>query len=794
LSKDPSFELPLLDPAKLNDDYTTAKTAMKPYWDPFDEYERIARNRPHPKVVAAKLPTVTDGTLAGVISAQPKRVVQRIPTGNIKSVDQPELAKIADYIWENEIIPNANTNGDMIQKSWIMLGKALTYGYQFSYDFFKNSGDYFGADFSIPYVRDLIFERGKVYGPDCNKLFLRQWYTPGDIQLIIDKEAKLARRAKKRKDTYSGTWDIQKLKKLVKQAEKAKDADALTPSEKEKSPDAKLIEIVHAFQVGVGAKFYSFAPDLPDDENIVRTKVNPDPRGKMPINFLYAGIDLSNPLGRGYPEISGGMQNLLDSEVQSYQFMQKLMLAPPVMKWGSSIVSTTVKYKPNAVWDMGGDSNAKIEPVSLNTEAISNFATNYGLMKSQILALTGNQDSSVGGGSTGGAGQSKTSRGVSQQESKIGFDDNYVRKQFEGWFQDNAESMINIHFAESDGEREIELTEDYIKDVTPAAELPPQEQQDMQSTVPSMQTPDKQPTPTGPFQQTPQVTIDPLRQQATVAYGQIKSKFRFTVDPTSSEMIDDQTQVENLNTLLKEASSNPYLYYYMLSDGYQLNLGEAYRQLFNKLGVEEIDKIVTKLPDGGSASSNQLRGVMNPLYDKPKVDIKYPDLPPSGQIQAAANAGITLTEDDVTQGPVLDPNIRGVYLPQPSPDPRNPEASQPLPPNGQIELPKGAMLVPNPGDQNGLPMAQQPAQPVAPQQPASPLPATQPTDQIQTQPAAPQQPAQPQLSPADQVLAKQLLAAGYSSEQTMNAITLLNHGYSHAQIMHTLGNPQGGTA
>lgn len=777
--------MPLLDPDNLNGDFSQAHTAMKQYWDPFPEYERISRNRPHPKVIAAKLPTVTDGTLAGIIIAQPKRVIQRLPTGGITSVEQPDLAEIADYIWNNEIIPNATTNGDMLLKSWIMMSKALTYGMQFSYQFFRSYGDGFAADFKIPYIKDLIMERGKTYGPDCNLLWLRQWYTVGDVQNIINKETKLSNRSKRRKDDspYESPWDIPKLKELIRQAH-PKNPDALNPVEQEKSPSAKFIQLIHALEKGVGRTFYTFSPDLPDKQNIVRTSINKNPTGAMPISFLYADIDLSNPMGRGHIELSGSMQNMIDSEVQSYQLLQKIMLNPPVMKWGDNIRGSTVKYKPNAVWDMGNDPSSKIEVVDINNEAIKNFPNNYGLMKSQILALTHNQESAVS--SDSGNTQSKTHAGVQQQNSVIGFDDNFMRRQFGSWFQDNSENMLNIHFAYSDGKKEIELTQNFLAEQNPNLE-----------------------------QQPKQVIMKEAEKQAIIDYGEIKSRFRFRVDPTTAEDEDTETQLQQLNTLLQETSSNPYIYYYMLNDGYQLKLGEAYKDMFSRLGVEGIDKIVVKLPDDGSEQAQQLRGVMNPLYDKPKVDVPYTALPPQGQIQAAANAGITLQLEDVLGGPVLDPNIRGVEAPVADP-------------NVQVTVPNPAMQGAGVGPDDGaVPAGGSASDPG--QAPAAP-PATQPTTQVGQPAATPaqgmpspspalkrnvhgglmpadpgqqaaalqpkSQPPMPQpggkmLTPDDEKLAKGFLAAGYSAQQVVDALTLINHGRSHDEVLHALGAPQG---
>jgi hypothetical protein len=754
----------LLDPDKLKEQYDDAHTAMRPLWENFDEYERIARNKPHPRVIEAKLPTVTDGTLASVIAAQPKRVIQQIPTGRLTSLAKPDLAKIADYIWINDVLRYANYNGTPLQKSWIMTRKALTYGSQVSYGFFRNSGSHFGADFSIPYMRDLILEAGKTYGPDCDVLYLRQWYTKAQIQLLIDRETKLGKSAKSRKEQYDGSWDVPMLKKLL-ETTRQKDADAATPVEREKGLINKFVEVIHCFQTGVSAPFYSFAPDLAVKDmktnGVIRTRNNKDPRGKMPLSFMYADIDLSSPLGVGYPEMSGGMQNLLDSEVQSYQLQQKIGLNPPIMVWGAGVKRASLKYKPNAIWDMGSDPSAKAEPVNINTEAITNFATNYGMIKGQILNMHPNQASSVSAET--GNSQSKTAQGVNQQDQTVGFEDNYVRKQFEEWWEANAETMLNLHFAESNGVAEIELTEDFIENILP----------------------DIQPGKA--------VSFNVAKHQATIDYALIKEKFTFTVDPTTSESPDDADQLEKLKSLLSEAQSAPYLYYYLLNDGYQLKLGEAYKQAFQLAGLTDIDKIVVELPkDQQGPSEEQLRGVLNPLYDKPTVSMAYQDLPPAAQVQALANAGITITVEDALMGPVLDQNIRGVDVPQVIPNPEMPTPAGGMPTQPGTVGPTSAM---QPTTQVQTSMAQPPAPPVPGAAPVvQHQPAPQPMPQAQPGPQQPMQPQVPpnfvaQMSPEERNLLQEFLKAGYSAKQALKALALAKKGLTTTQITSELGTP-----
>ena len=335
--------------------YSDAKTFMSPLFEPLDEFERIARNKPHPGI-AKNLPKVTDGTLAALIQEQPKRIIQQIPTGKVKS-DSDWLDIIGGWILEHEIIPNANQQAALIQKSWAMISKALTYGSQPAFVQFVNRGDYFGTDFTLPYIKDVLLEPGKLSDRDSNVIFLRTWWTEGQIDTVIGREEQLTKKSKARKDEqqYESPWDVEKLKALRNKMGQ-KDTQSMTPNEREKQLNASFIEIVHAFQRGVGATFYSFAPSLGENDNIIRTKVNRDPRGYIPIHYMYTNIDLSNPLGRGSVELSGGMQNLLDSEVQSYQYMRSLMMNPPVEKRGNFSKSTIV-YEPQAIWDMGADPN-----------------------------------------------------------------------------------------------------------------------------------------------------------------------------------------------------------------------------------------------------------------------------------------------------------------------------------------------------------------------------------------------------------------------------------------------------
>lgn len=718
---------------------------MQQFFNPLDEFERLARNRPHPQVIAAKLPTVTDGTLAGIVQAQPRRIIQQLPTGRITSVAQPDLAPYVDFIWRNYIIPNARTSGDVLQKSWGVVQCGLVYGSQPTYAFFTRNGDYYGVDFTLPYIKDVFPEVGKLYANDSKYMFMRSWWTESQIRQLIDKEEKLVARSKarKEKDAYTSNWNLALLKKLL-DFKKVKPQQAMTPAEREQQGTRAIyIELIHVFQEGIGAKFYTWSPDL---KKTVRTRTNRDPRGRIPISYYYSNIDRSNPLGRGVMELSGAMQNLLDSEVQAYQLMQKIMLNPPLKKWGVGINKTTIKWSPNAVWDMGSDANAKLDPVEVNTQAIANFATNYGLMKSQIMNLTGNQDTSVSAQS-GNPNFSKTQAGVQVQQLRLNIDDNFQRKQFETWFEANAETMLNIHFAESSGSKEIELTEDFID------QLNGSEGTDNRN-----------------------VRVDPDKKMATVIYDKIKTRFVFEVNPSSSEAPDDETQIANLKELLTDAGTNLRVIAYFLGQaGYGFKSGELYRDLFQRLGVENIDRIMPKMTP---EEADQAKQAPFPILDPPHVRINTADLPPAALLQALSQAGINVPPEALAQ----PPDASATKAPK-SPTETLNYKDAPEDVKRQIEMQAG--LTPS---QSISPAGSQQFEAHASAMTNDVAPVPEAAAQNEPQPA----PTPNALTPEDEQLIEQFVQAGFSEQDALKALALMHAGYSHDQIMQILTQAQGG--
>lgn len=524
--------------------------------DNFFEYERIARNKPHGSI-PKELPKTTDGTTASIIRKTPHRVIQQLPTGKVTSDSEDWLSIVAEFIYTNKIIPSANEGYSLLQKCWNVTERFLTFGFCPTYAPFVEHGGYFCTDLRLPYWGDIFLQPGKLSDVDSNYIFMRSWWQTKDLDALIASQEKLSKNTEK-------TWDVEALKK-VKEIETTKDEKAKTPAEREKSINTKGgVELITGFQRGVGANFFTFhlqntgkGDKQVTQGTIVRTKANKDPRGELPISFAYGDIDGSNPFGRSIIELVGGLQNLMDGEMQMYQFNRALMLAPPIIKRGN-YNKNKIKMVPNAIWDLGSDLNNTAETAKLDSTALANFPNNYGLMKSQLLNLLASPDTSTSA-EVGNPGFSKTDSGVKQIAANVSVDDNYVRKQFETWFERWSETAINLYFAERNGVEELQLDKEAADKLRSLAGE-------------------------GKFDLVLLSDDDKIR----VDYDTATEQLKFEVDASTSKMQDEVKQLQSLQGVVELLDKSPSLQG-LVPPEKQIELWNA---LVANSGIENPEKLV----------------------------------------------------------------------------------------------------------------------------------------------------------------------------------------------------------
>ncbi len=579
----------------------------------FFEYERIARNKPHASI-PKEYPKTTDGTTASIIRKTPHRIIQQIPTGNFKSDHDDWLAIVASFIYEHKIIPNANEGYALLQKCWSVVERFLTFGFCPTYTPFVSHGGYFCTDLRLPYWGDIFVQPGKLSDDDSNYIFMRSWWQTKDIEALIDSQNKIDKKLR--------TWDTTALNK-VKDFVSTKESTAQTPAEREKAINTRGgVELITGFQRGMGAKFYTF--HWPSN-TVVRTKENKDPRGELPVSFAYGDIDGSNPFGRSIIELVGSMQNLMDGEMQMYQYNRALQLNPPLIKRGN-FSKNKVKFAPNVIIDVGADPNADVKPLEIDTQALANFPNNYGLMKSQLINLLASPDTSISA-NVGNPGFSKTPQGVVANQATLSVDDNYVRRQFERWFERWSETAVNLYFAERTGVEELQLNEDTAEAL-----------RGMDGFDLSLLSDD-----------------DKIR----INYDSATPALHFTIDTSSSQSKNDAAQQAIAKDLLDTVMKYPML---NANFGGPIDVEELARKIVESSNIDDPDTVAplpTKAQKQAKAQAKQQPNPFSPLFDKPKISVAWEQLPPAAQVQVLGLAGVQVTMQDVLEGPVINPNTRG---------------------------------------------------------------------------------------------------------------------------------------
>jgi hypothetical protein len=520
-----------LNEDNLGKKYYSAKSYTRGLVENFPEYERIARNKPKENT-PPEFPKTTDGTTASIIRKTGKRVVQQLPTGVVRADgDKTWLTVVAEFIYTTEILPYANEEYELIQKCWSVIEDGLTFGGRPIYTPFINHSGHFSPDMVLPYWGDIFIQPGKKSGYACNYIFMRSWWQPEDIESIIEQEKRLKTQASARGEKYEGTWDLDALES-IKKAKSSKDDEAKQPHEEELSVDSDAVEIITAFQTGVNACFYTFHPSGGDknqsEVKILRKKYNKDPRGKMPIDWYYGDMDGTNPLGRGIVELIGPLQDLIDRNMQTFEFNRLLAMQPPIIKRGS-FSKKRIVFAPNVIIDLGTDQQNSIDTLKVDTTAINTYPELYGLKKSQMLNLVSSPDTSISA-EVGNPGFGKTPSAINAQQTTVSVDDNYTRKMFEATFGNWSETAINLYFAERSGVAELQLDK---KTADQLRKLAQEEKFDLTK-----------------------LTDD---NKIMIDYDTDTPALSFRVDASTSKMKDDAAQGQILTDLIKGLESSQLL-------------------------------------------------------------------------------------------------------------------------------------------------------------------------------------------------------------------------------------------
>jgi hypothetical protein len=620
-----------LEKNELGGAYKDSTDYTRQFQRSFDELERLADNRVRSDL-PANYPRVNDGSMSALLGEVPMRIWAQLQTGRVVALRdgetkfQPFEIEIANVVWANKIVPFANTQAPFFSKLQTSEEDSFTYGSMFYYAFSVGRDGRTGADFMVVKPRDVKFEPGKVSDLDSDYMFLDTYYTRLKIKGMLAAHKQEKRAALEQNRPCDSKIDEKMLQEILdgNLFEEERDAEDQSSEEASRQSFSKTIKFVTCFHRGFKAPFYTFVPKL--QNRVIRTTYNTNRTGDIPLSGIYYKRNLKNPYGKGQVEQGAPTQNALDFLVSAHMLGTQQGLEPPVAISGdtTSTQFNTIGWGANERWILGAASAEVKDPT---TAVYKQFGNSYGLYKTQLMNHLGTGDNSVSA-TAGNPQYSKTPQGVNAQEERKNAKDNYLRQRVDEALVALAKNLLNMYFANMHGSEFVEITaEQREKLVKAGMEIPEGDE------------------------------------EILVEYEKFREgRWSYDVDANSSMVKNDEDTKNRLVEMVELVSNNPNLKQDLKEEGKIFKMGELFRQIFIKSGLDDWDKIIV---------------------DMTPEEIAQFKL----EQQAATQATMPTTDPNATSPPVTAPTDAGAITPEAAD--AMPDAEAPV--DGVAEqLPEGA--------------------------------------------------------------------------------------------------------
>lgn len=581
-----------------------AKDESDQWREDYHEYERLADNDLI-EDLDPSLPEVNDGSLAAALYKLPKRIVNSDLKGRAKALDTDDawITELANLQWENEIIPNANSQAPFHRKWKDAVRKAAIYGSVPIITLFVERGDYTGTDFIVAQPQDVMLEPGKVSDYDSDLIFWEVYYTKQQVKQMLETAKK--EMADKNEDGFN-QWDIEALEDVLKtDAEDSRDSSDDHRERNDKSIRQSGIKFCVVFQRGINAPFYMYHSGT---EKTVRTWTNQDPTGDIPVHFLYCYQDFINPYGTGIVKLAGGTQNVLDYMRQADVLATQLGFRPPIAVSGSTdgLDMDSLVYEQDAIWEVG---QAQVQRQEISNQVYQALPSRMSMYKVALDQLLPVGDTSISAGS-GDADYSKTPAGVKFQQQNLSIDDEDFKDNLYMTYEVVAKSMINIHFANMQGHDLMRLSDEERELLVKGGMDWPKDEQGQLIEV----------------------------NEVDVIWDEVRSTFNYEIDAEQDKAKDDAQRLDALLKVVELRASDPTLDQALLEAGKKLNVGELFATIIQL--TSDNDKIIEDIsPEDKEQMDAQKAEGGAPEDYTPREELNYKDAPEDIKRQMELAAG-----------------------------------------------------------------------------------------------------------------------------------------------------------
>lgn len=613
--------------------YTESVNESRLWRKDYHEFERLADNDLIDDLDES-LPEVNDGSLAASLFKLPKRIVNSKLKGRVRALNRDDawLTELANMQWENEILPNANSQAPFHRKWKDAVRKAAIYGSVPLITLFTKRGDYTGADFIVAQPQDVVLEAGKVSDYDSDVIWWDIYLSDTQMDKLIEQAKEETKEQTKANEPGYNKWDVPELEKIyeAKQTEDRASQDD-NRQKLDKAVTSGGYHFCIAFQRGVESEFVMYSKRT---KKPVRTWTNPDPTGDIPVHFLYCYQDFINPYGIGIVKLAGGTQNVLDYMRQADVLATQLGFRPPVSIGGDvdSADLDSIIYAQDQQWIIG---NATVRREEISNQIYGQLPGRISMYKTSLNQLIPVGDTSISS-EAGDPNYSKTPAGVKFQQASLSIDDEDFKDNLDMTYEAVVKSMINTHFANMQGKDIMKLSDEERDILTKAG---------IQFPVDAEGNPSN---------------------ELEIIWDEARAQFDFEIDATQDKTTDDTKRLEGLLKIAEFRTTDPMFDQKLAMSGKKINDGEMYAEIVSL--TSDNDKIIEDIsPEDQQAQEAQAMGI-DPTTGQPMETPQEqgqdvgPELPQEGSEMTPEEQQAGATIQAVMQEHGVDENTAAAML------------------------------------------------------------------------------------------------------------------------------------
>lgn len=363
----------MTDQFEASDDYVK-KHRDDPYCS-WREKEALILGRNLDAVSSQTKSQVFDPRLSTIIIERMNRVMAQHATGKVRALDNPKdklPTLVLDLALQRYIIPNADSQYDLLTKFKLQDFYSLAYGSYVNLTDYRIDNDYIGPDTWLLPMRHYFPEANAVN--DLNHCFIDTWVTESWF-----------------KSRSSKTW--KNIKTILDELNKKgsdKEQDQKSLAEEENRIDhggkgkSRLIHLRTRYE---NDRWVTYAVDVShlQELSVCRDIANPQGNNEIPVTVKHAFPLMDRYYGLGEFERAKTLQYATNSLWNLYLDGLKMKIFPPMIIQDDGVVPSSLGYHPGARWKETKPNS--IRPWVTSNQSEQAFQSTY----SALISATMNQ-------------------------------------------------------------------------------------------------------------------------------------------------------------------------------------------------------------------------------------------------------------------------------------------------------------------------------------------------------------------------------------------------------------------